>query len=133
MSKNARADSGVVVVYDGSMGVGVDFDVLFVVVFEDAADAEPATNTASVTPNENVTSVAATATALRREPIFLTTHHRGRSPVAPGSRSLPGAGRAGLRSHSVPRAQPGPRSSAAGRRRAWAGRRCRRSEAPLRR
>src|SRR3954469_8394099 len=99
MTKNARADSGVVVVYDGSMGVDVGFDVLFVVVvFEDAADAEPATNTASVTPNENVTSVAATTTALRREPIFLTTHHRRRSPVAPGSRSLPGAGRAGLRS-----------------------------------
>src|SRR4051812_18136887 len=102
MTKNALADSGVVVVYDGRVGVvGVDFDVLFVVVvFDDAADAEPATNTASVIPNQNVTSVAATATALRREAIFLTTHHRFRFPVAPGSRLLPEAGRAGLRSHS---------------------------------
>src|SRR5436305_13507541 len=120
MTKNAPADSGVVVVYDGRVGVGVDFDVLFVVVvFDDAADAEPATNTASVIPNENVTSVAATATALRREAIFLTTHHRCRFPVAPAFRSLPGAARAGLRSHSVLRAQLGLRSPAAGRLRAW--------------
>src|SRR4051812_48428978 len=115
--KLSPGDAGIVDVYDGSVvvvvvfgDVVVDFDVLsFVVVFDDAADAEPATNTDSVTPSENTTSVIATpATALRRGVGLLTTHLRCRSPVAPGSRSLPGAGRVGLRSRCGPHAPPGP-------------------------
>src|SRR3989442_15972675 len=90
--------------------------LLVVFFFGDAADAEPATNTASIAPSENITSViATTATALRRGVGLLTTHLPCRSPVAPGSRSLPGGGRGGLRSHCDPHAPPGPRSSAEGR------------------
>src|SRR5258706_11075453 len=124
--KVSPGECGVVVVYDGSVavvcvGVVGDLDVLFVVVvFDPAADAEPATNTDSVTPRENTTSVMApAATALRRGVGLLTTHLRCRcrSPVAPGSRALRGADRVGPRSHCGPHAPPDPRSSAEGRRR----------------
>jgi hypothetical protein len=83
MTKKASpGDCAVVVVYDGSEVVVflavVDFDVLFVVVvLGDAADAEPATSTAAVTPSENIMKVIATpATALRRGGGFLTTDLR---------------------------------------------------------
>src|SRR5438552_3487003 len=99
--------------------------LLVVFFFGDAADAEPATNTASIAPSENVTSVSAmTAAALRRGVVgLLTTHSPCRSPV-PGSRLLPGAGRAGLRSPCGLPPRPGSRSSPAGRLHEGAGRRC---------
>src|SRR5258707_6222461 len=114
----------------------VVFDVLLVVVvFDDAADAEPATNTASVAPSEPVTSVGAvTAAALRRGVVgLLTTYLPCRSPAPRGSRALPGAGRVGLRSHCGLPPRPGSRSSPAGRLHEGAGRRSRRSETPSRR
>src|SRR4051812_2760941 len=111
--KVSPGDCGVVVVYDGSIGVVcvvvADFAVLFffVVVFDPAADAEPATSTAAATPSENIASViAAAAATFRRRGCRLTTRLRCRSPVPPESRSLPGAGRAGLRSRCVPLAPP---------------------------
>src|SRR4051812_3037787 len=126
--KCAAGESGPVVV----VRVGVlPFVFVVVVPFDPAADAEPATSTASVAPSEKATSVVAmTAAALRRGAGLVTTYLPCRSPVPPGSRSLPGAGRVGLRSHCGPLAPLGSRSSRAGRRREAAGRRCRRRDAP---
>src|SRR5438270_13341953 len=137
--KLSPGPAGVVDVYNGTVAVVfagvvdafvvfVDLVVVvvffFVVVFDDAADAEPATSTATVAPSANITSVIATAAAaLRRGEGLLTTYLPCRSPVPPGSRALRGAGRGGLRSHCGLRAPPGPRSSAEGRRRAGAARR----------
>src|SRR5947209_3624846 len=74
------------------------------------ADAAPVTLTASIRPSTNVTSVVATpATAVRRCVGLLTMYLPCRS--APGSRSLPGAGRVGLRSHCGLLAPRGPGSS----------------------
>src|SRR5438105_872952 len=125
--KCAAGVAGPVVI---GVGAGVFFFVVVVVVFfvvvpfDPAADAEPATSTASVAPRQNVTSViAVTAAAWRRGRRLLTTHLPCRSPVPPGSRSLRGAGRAALRSRCAPPALRGPRSSAEGRRREEADRR----------
>src|SRR3954453_3827226 len=95
-------DSEVVLVVDGS---GPD------------AVAEPATNTATSKPSENVTSVIANASALRREVCFLMTYLPRRSPDAPASRLLPAAGRGGPRSGCALPGPRGPGSSPAGRRR----------------
>src|SRR3954451_16965924 len=73
--------------------------VAFFVVFGCAADADPATSTATVIPSENVTTIATTATALLLRIGFLTAYLRCRSPAPRGSRALPEAGRGGLRSH----------------------------------
>src|SRR2546423_1914073 len=133
--KYAAGESGLV----GVLVVGVFVFVVSVVVlvvvvvvpFDDAADAEPETNTASVTPSENVASVVATTTAaLRRGAGLLTTDLPCRSPGPPGSRSLAGADRVGLRSHCGPPGPPGLRSSPTGRRRKVAGRRRRRRPGP---
>src|SRR5258707_14380387 len=114
MTKNPSPGDAVVVVKPVSVVYVVVFDVLLVVVvvFDDAADAEPATNTASVAPSANVTSVSAvTAAALRRGVVgLLTTYLPCRSPAPPGSRALPGAGRVGLRSHCGLPGPPGSRS-----------------------
>src|SRR5437868_3238946 len=112
--KLSPGPAGVVDVYNGTVavvfaGVVDDFVVFvdlavvvffFVVVFDDAADAEPATSTATVAPSANITSVIATAAAaLRRGEGLLTRYLPCRSPVPPESRALRGAGRGGLRSH----------------------------------
>src|SRR4051812_27565480 len=111
MTKKCAAGVSGIVVVGVDVGVGVVVFVFVVVVvvvfvfvvvvpFDPAADAEPVTNTASVAPSENITSVAATAAAaLRRGVGLLTTYLRCRSPVPRGSRSPPGASRGGLRSN----------------------------------
>src|SRR5579872_4838192 len=110
----------------GALFFGADFDA--------AADAEPTTNTASSAPSENATSVnTIAAAALRRGAGLVTTYLPCRSPAPPGSRSLPAAGRAGLRSRCGLPPPHGSRSSPEGRRRAAAGRRCRRGEGLRRR
>src|SRR4051794_16068668 len=99
--------------------VSVALAVVFaVVVFGvvDAATAEPATNTATAAPSAKVMSVAAPTV------ICLLTRY----PPWYSPRARPGAGRAERRLHRAPRSPPGLRSSAAGRRRAAADRRCRR-------
>src|SRR5712691_4856804 len=142
MTKKVSPGDVVVVVIIGVVSVVVlvlfvPFDEAAVLVvvfpFDGAADAEPATNTASVAPSENITSVIAmTAAVLRRGAGVLTAYVPCRSPVRPGSQSLPGAGRGGLRRHCGLPAPPGPGSSPEGRRREEAARRCRRREAPSR-
>src|SRR4051794_3380366 len=103
--KRSPGDSVVVVMLAGVVSTGdalpvVVFDVLFFGdVFDDAADAEPATNTDSIAPSENVSVSAMTVAARRRGVGLLTTYLRCRCPAPPGSRSLAGAGRAGLRAH----------------------------------
>src|SRR5213083_447560 len=90
--KCAAGESGVF----GVVGVGVGAGVFLVVVvlFDPAADAEPATNTARVAPSANIKNVVAVAAAaLRRGLRLLTTYLPCRSPAPPGSRALPGAGR----------------------------------------
>src|SRR5512141_2080173 len=85
---------------DGVVPVVDVVRVVVVFVFVVVADAGRATNTPAVNPSELTTSIiAATPTALRLGASLLTTYLPCRSPVPPGSRSLPGAGRGGLRSH----------------------------------
>src|SRR4051812_11378975 len=114
MTKKRGAAAVVVIV----VGLVLDVVVLEVVVdgsvvgSGDDAAAGRVTSTAPAIPSENATSaIATTAVALRRGGGFLTTYLRCRSSVVPGSRSLPGAGRVGLRSRCGPRAPPGSRSS----------------------